>query len=327
MPGDAPAKAPPRKVQRRGSKKTSGKRRPEFWSPDWYLAWRRGNPGVPILAQYRIWAEQWNTSVDSIKAELRIWKVTEPGFAEKLAGIAPGAVFPEKSHGSTDDHVGNWRQRFCGFYRVHHNRKQAAEEAGVPWETIRKKLDKRPGNAVFDEEFWNLVKEIEAETLEDARAGLKTAFALARDQEDPRTLGKLSIDVLERREPDEWARNQRVQVGGTIFHAPLGERQSALSEALSVSRRAVVSVEAVRALPAHPQAAEVIDVELLPDEPDPLAAKREDVADLRRRVEEVLGSAGVAALEGAIAEAMDRALPVIRDSMDAAGSISTGKIN
>jgi hypothetical protein len=241
------------------------KSRPDFWSPEWLLEWRAGHPDTPIQAQYELWAGEWGTSVSSIKAEIRIWKKTIEGFSQQLAAIDPGSLVPQRASGHTlDDFTPGWMERFCAEYRSRssvgfHHRKNAADAAGLAWETIRAKLNTK--NANYDHVFAGLCEEIESETTEDARSGIKTALEIARDQDDARTLGKLSLDVLERREPGTWARNQKVTVEGTVFHAPANVRQAALGQAAQVSR-GVVAVPNP-ALPEHvdPVSVEIIEAE------------------------------------------------------------------
>ena len=241
------------------------KSRPDFWNPAWLLEWRAAHPDTPISAQYELWATEWGTTVSSIRAEIRIWKRTVEGFSEQLVAIDPGSHVPQRANGNAlDDFTPGWMERFCAEYRSRssvgfHHRKNASDAAGLAWETIRAKLN--PKNANYDPVFAAMCEEIESETTEDARSGIKTALELAKDQDDARTLGKLSLDVLERREPATWARNQKVTVEGTIFHAPASVRQAALGQAAQVSR-AVVAVQNP-ALPEHgePLAVEIIEAE------------------------------------------------------------------
>ncbi len=254
----------PQKRKRSPNKAATPKARPASWSPQWLLAWRREHPDTPMSAQYSLWASQWGTTRDSIQAEIRIWKRTIPNFREDLLAIDPGSSRPAKADGHhLDDFSPGWMERFCSFYRTGsgvtaHHRKKSADAANLSWETIRKKLD--PKSAEFDQAFADMVEQIEAETTEDARAGVKTALEMALDQDDARTLGKLSLDVLERRAPG-WERNQKLKVEGTIFHAPAAVRERALAGAVSVSRQ-VVAVSNP-ALPEHvePAAVEIIEAE------------------------------------------------------------------
>ena len=249
--------APVQAKRKRSPNVSPRKQRPPYWSAEWFLKWRRENATTPITAQYQIWSMEWGTSPASIAAEIRIWKNTIAGFRAKLGEIDGRATDPDKANGHTlDDFTPGWRERFCSYYRTGagvtaHHRKRSADAAGLSWETIRKKL--YPKGSDYDPAFAALVEEIEAETTEDSRAGIKTALEIARDTEDARTLGKLSLDVLERREPNTWARNQKVTVEGTIFHAPAAVRQAALGEAVEVSRRG--------ALPAHVEGVEIVEAE------------------------------------------------------------------
>lgn len=244
-------------VKRRRSVPRRQKSFPEGWGPEWLLAWRTEHPNVPMYAQYVLWASQWGTTRDGITAQIRIWKRTVDGFREALAAIDPhSSVAPGPAH-VLDDTDGAWRERFCGFYRIHHNRKRASEEAGLPWETVRKRLWSDPKNPEFDGVFYELCREIEAETAELARAGVKTAIELAAEEGDAKTLGKLSLDVLERREPRDWGRNQNVFIEAHVLHAPLPQRQAALGRALEVSR--VVVDQQAAALRAEPEGVEIVD--------------------------------------------------------------------
>lgn len=275
--------------------RSTPKHYPEGWGPDWFLEWRAAHLEIPIHAQYTLWANQWGTTRDAITAELRIWKKTEPGFRDKLLALDPRSSHDLGPALVIDDTDGAWRERFCSFYRIHHNRKKAAEEAGLPWETIRKRLWQHPNNPEYDDLIWEMCREIEAETAELARAGVKTAIEIAAEEGDARTLGKLSLDVLERREPRDWGRNQNIFVEATVLHAPLQQRQAALGRALQVSR--VVVEQEAAALRAEAEGIEIVDAEVVDQN-----AEHQGRRELLVRT---LGDETVSAIEGAIGQVVE----------------------
>lgn len=227
-------------------------RRPKDWSPQWFLAYLVQHPEEPLTALYKKWAQEWGARQDLIARDVREWKRDVPGFDEAVKALRPAARTGGPKREETDP---DWRQRFCDCYRVTHNRKKAAEQAGLEWANIRAAF--QPNSPKFDSVLYELAKEIEDETRELARGGIKTALELAEEMGDARTLGKLSLDVLERREPQDWSRHQVIQQQGTIFHIPLEGRRDAVQRAL------VTSSQVVPALPAPPQTLEIVEGELV----------------------------------------------------------------
>lgn len=248
------------KLKRRSAPKD--KLRPSWWGPEPFLAWRAAHPLVRLDWQYQLWADEWGCTKDSIIAEVRRWRKTLAPYTWK--GVEydsyEAALFsldPAKRSGEAIERGRGvedplWRERFVVAYREEsYNRKTAAEKAGIPWETIRKKL--KPGGSEYDPLLVALIEEEDDAVRELARAGnataLKLASKLAVEQKDIRAvavLAKHSLDNLERLEPDKFGRYQKVEIQGRVTHALVNVREDALQRALQVSQQAV-------ALPPAPE--------------------------------------------------------------------------
>jgi hypothetical protein len=220
------------------------------------------------------WATEWGTTADSILSEVRRWR-RKPGaylwrgkefasFEAALLELDP-RLSPQgkktKSHGVT---FPMWRETFILAYRdTFGNRKLAADAAGIPWETARKRLD--PKSAEFDAVFAEMVEEEDAVVAEKARSGAHHALDQLRHHSeatwnDPRegtkaaaAHGRHALEILERRAPG-WSRSQRVEVSGTVMHAALEIREEATSRAVEISHSVAV-------LPAAPSPASLDIVE------------------------------------------------------------------
>lgn len=231
-------------------------RRPNGWGPQWFLAFLVQHPGEQLRDIYAGWAQEWGARQDLIVRDVRAWKQSEPGFEAALNALKGRTRAGAPKRDETDP---EWRERFLDAYRRTHNRKRAAEEVGLEWGYIRRLF--QPSSPVYDAMLVEAAKEIEDETRELARGGIKSALEIAEEMGDARTLGKLSLDVLERRAPEEWSRHQVIQQAGTIFHVSIEGRRDALQRAL------VTSQNAVAALPAAPNAIPaVIEGELVKEE-------------------------------------------------------------
>lgn len=235
--------------------------RPEGWSPEWVLAWLMEHPGVLIRDAITQWAEASCGIAfrDRIYQDYSRFRLQSETFRAALLEIRPNT---EARRASTEDLVGDWKGRFLAAYRESHNRKTAAERAGASLLVVKRALWKnRPE---FDQEFYDAVQEIEAETVELARSGIRSSMVVLSeatelgDAKAADALARHSRGILEVREPDQWARQQVTNVKGTVAHLHIDARQRVLANLGAVNR--VIEGVVVEALPPAP--AEGITIEV-----------------------------------------------------------------
>lgn len=235
--------------------------RPEGWSPEWVLAWLMEHPDVSIREAINQWAAAscGIAHRDRIQQDYTTWR-----FQNEVFRTALGEVRPATRAGGprTEDLVGDWKTRFLAAYRECHNRKIAADCAGVTLLVAKRALQKaRPE---FDQEFFEAVEEIDAEPVELARAGIKTSMEVLSeatelgDAKAADALARHSRGILEVREPDQWARQVVANVKGSVAHLHIDARSRALANMGSVNR--AIEGAVVAALPPAP--AEGITIEV-----------------------------------------------------------------
>lgn len=239
--------------------------KPSTWTPEWFLAWLMANPDAPLQETYKKWAQEWGIRQDYILQDIKTWRRTVPGFKDAMQTVKPVSRCGGLSMDDTDP---LWRERFCEIYRVNHNRRKTCEEMGLNFATLRTRIS--PSHARYDVEFHRMLQDVEAETVEAAREGVKTGLevlleaAAAGDIRAADSVVKQGVNVLERREPQDWSRHQVNHVQGTILHASVDARRVALAGALTVSRQIVEASQP--ALPPAPLVVDVVEGELVKEE-------------------------------------------------------------
>lgn len=207
-----------------------------------------------------------------------------------------------------------WHDDFLSAMEVcDGNAEKASKMAGIGYGVVLAVLD--PRNKCHDREF--------AEQYRIAEAGrygrIREKYMDLAENGEGKLAAMAQQKLSESGLPFLHAQKQEVQVSGRVEHGhehehrhmhlhamtPEMAREVALASQQRV-RRITSNREPVRALPSSIDEGTVIDLRPVDD----------DKVILRKRAEVILGSRGVAALEGAIEEAMDKAMPIIRDSID-----------
>lgn len=242
--------------------------RPSFWTPAWYLEWRRANPAAKMTKVYAEWAETWGTTVNSITSEIHRWKKLEPGFRSALAAVAPRANYKKFNSATLDDLKPTWRQDFLEALRDERgNKKAAAERIGGAslWQSIRQRLSKE--SPMYDQALSEIVALVEAELAEALRATIPKALEIATDGKDAKTMAWIAFRGLESLEPEKYGRQQTIRHEGRVIHEHRLQREKALEKAAGLSQKLFgapadeIEGEVVRELPAAPEAftVELID--------------------------------------------------------------------
>lgn len=250
------------------------KRRPQGWGPAWFLAQVVAQPDVGQQELYRRWAQEWGVRVEHLVAEIRGWRRSVPGFKDALETLRPAAKTGRAGASETEP---TWQERFVELYRVTHNRRKTweamggdewAANGGLAWSGLRKLW--APASNSYDQHFSDMLADADAEIIEMARGGVRSGMEVlqeaveAGDVRAADSLVKQGVNILERREPRDWSRQQVNVHQGTIFHAPAEARRQALAGALAASRQVIETTQQA-ALPAAPEpiALDVVEAELV----------------------------------------------------------------
>lgn len=236
------------------SKGPKDRHRPGWWSPEGFLKWRSENLDAPLEAQYQRWADEWGTTRWSIKCEIRRWKGRIEGFRVRLREIDPASSVAKGLSLQDREGLETWQIDYLeALNEAEGDRRLACDIAGLSWETIRKKLS--PVSADYDRALHEAVGRYDAELAERARAGVRDTLEMAYEQEDAKTLGRMSLEILERRDPANWSRHQVVGHHGVIQHEITDARMRAIKMAGEVSRGALGHHEQ----PALPAGSDTVD--------------------------------------------------------------------
>lgn len=298
-----------------GFKQAVKKERPGWWTPEGVL--ERLNNGVLITVICAAASEElkavgvevapstlrrdvakWNESAtwgELFTAALALWKRTSSGEM---------ALSRE------------WHDDFIAAMDVcEGNARNAAELIGIGYGIVLAVTDKR--NRCYDKEFHERFRVAETARV----AAIREQYYQTAEKNEGKLGFRAKERIIETALPGLHGQKQEVHHSGLIghahdhdhrhqhlhLHAMTSEQVGEVARS-SQERMRRITAGRERALPA----AATTDPERVIDI---------DRAELRGKVEAVFGSRGVAALEGAIEEAMDKAMPIIRESVDATGSV------
>lgn len=225
--------------------------RPDFWSAEWVLDQKRRSPNsTPREICKKVIEEMGHdqVTIHSLLGDIGAWKKNNAAFREAFEALCPLDYTPGKGGQRVEDRPGmaDWKMKFAeAFDRLGGDKRAAADEVGVKLTTVAAML--RPGSPTFDKELYDACQIVYEKRINRAELGIDKAMQLAEEQEDARTLGWLSVTVLERLEKQLWGKSQVIEHRGTVEVNHRVER--ALGEAASVSR-GMFGPQPVAALPA-----------------------------------------------------------------------------
>jgi len=258
------------------------------------------SPGT-LRAEVGKWTES-ATWGEQFRAALALWKKT-----------SSGAMALSKA----------WHDDFLAAMEAHGgNAEKAAKMAGVGYGVVLAVQD--PRNQCYDPEFVEKFRIAEASRI----ARMRERYMDTAENGDGKLAQRAQERMIETALPALHGQKQELHVSGLLKHdhehahehehnhqhrhlhamAPDQAREVVLA---SQDRMRRITAGRARELPAT--TADSVDSERVIDVTPKTVVDR---AVLRDRVEGFLGSRGVAALEGAIEEAMDKAVPIIRESIE-----------
>lgn len=294
------------------NKKAKGcvkRERPGWWTPEGVL--QRLQAGVIILEICKQAAEEAQAigvtiSPVTLRGEVQRWCESATWGEQLRAGLA---LWKRSSSGELVLSKAWHDDFFAAMETCKGNAQQAAELAGIGYGIVLAVQDSR--NACYDRDFVERFRIAEAQRI----GVLREKYMQTAEGDEGKLAMRAQERLIESSLPGMHGQRQEVHVSGKVAHEHGHDHRHLHAMAPEMAREvALASQQRVRRITSGRQDAEdeggVIDVT-----PHPKAAA--DRIELRNRVEGVLGTRGVAALEGAIEEAMDKAMPIIRDSMDA----------
>lgn len=295
------------------------RKRPSWWTPEGVLLRLQAGEFVMAVCQAAAADMQGagiDVSIQTLRAEISKWAETS-SWGEQLKA----ALGLWKRNRDQGELVLSkiWHEDFLLAMNVcDGNAERAAQMVGVGYGVVLNVMDAR--NKHYDAEFAERFK-----MAEMARVAKLRELQLQTAEGDSKQASGVRQRILETVLPGLHSapKQQEVKITGKVEHEHDHDHRHMHLHALApeIARDVVLaSQNRVRRINAgRPEreledgAGPTIDVDM--------RQHRAETRVLREKVESVLGSRGVAALEGAIEEAMDKAMPIIRDSMDGVGEV------
>lgn len=196
----------------------------EGWGKEAVLAGlREGKAIMDVCAEYSI-----KSPPRVLYKETADWRKSDPAFAAEYDAVL-NERFPNRSRAgrprkeTLDPLLADWRLKFCEDLFATANRARAADNSPFEYPHILAMLD--PNKAEYDKDFADMVHEVELRICSEMEGGIWSAYKEASGRDK----AWIARQWLERRSPERWASQSKLQVSGKVEHEHKGVLKVELS--------------------------------------------------------------------------------------------------